>query len=117
MSKPTDVNQLYAEHRNDRSGDLRRKRKVTVRLEVNGTDEQLLSHWIWENHKQYLLQGDKAPTAHECLVTGIYDDDLIRKNRELEERIADYEKELGLLRDAIEGEDDEDISDSGRTEG
>jgi hypothetical protein len=51
------------------------------------------------------------------LVTGIYDDDLIRKNRELEERIADYEKELGLLRDAIEGEDDEDISDSGRTEG
>lgn len=88
-----------------------RKRQVTVRLEINGTDEEWLSHWLWGNHKEYLLQGDKAPATNGCLVTGIYDDDLIKKNRELEERLADYESEFGPLRNVIEGEDDEDLDD------
>ena len=88
--------------------DTTRKRQVTVRLEVNGTDEQWLQSWIWESPKAYLREGPSAKPTHGCLVTGIFDDDLIKKNRDLEARLAEYEEAFGPLRDFPEGEDDED---------
>lgn len=83
----------------------KRQRQVTVRLEINGTDEEWLSHWMWGNHREYLLQGNKAPTTHGVLVTGIFDDDLIKKNRELEAKLAKYEEEFGQLEETLDEDD------------
>ena len=73
------------------------RRQLTIRVEINCAEE---APWIWESHKQLILQGRKAaPMMNGVLVTGISDCDLIAENHRLEEKLSEYEEKFGTLYD------------------
>ena len=83
-------------------------RILTFRVEMEGSEA---APWIWDSHRAHILKEDAVRNG--VTVTGIFDEDLIKKNAELTARLSQYEEEYGVLYDgfAIENDDGQDDRD------
>lgn len=69
------------------------KKILTIRVELEDAEA---APWIWDSHRAVVLN-EKYTERNGVTVTGIFDDDLVRRNGELQQRLNQYEEEFGEL--------------------
>lgn len=75
---------------------MSQKRILTIVVETDGAED---CPWIWDSHKDYILQKEtgKDPRRHGVTVIGLGEGNYLTKHRELEEELGKQDEYVSQL--------------------